>query len=177
MSFDLYFLSKRADQSWEDALDALEDDAEADAPLSASDLELWRRLEGGLRAVLPELEVFEGERERELTDERTGIQVSLFPGELSLSVPYWYSGPEADQLVDLLRRVASIIERESGLIAYDPQADAPFLGDGDASATASFDLVHESFTDRAIVTGLAGELSGADKPPSLWRRLFGGRSR
>ncbi len=142
------------------------------APLAEADLELWARLELRLREVLPALELFEGERNRELSDDASGIQVSLFPGELSLTVPYWYSGPDAERLVGVLRRVASIIENESGLIAYDPQAEAPFLEAGVDTAVASFDMVHDSFAARGITPG-QGQIP-AGKPRSRWRRFFGG---
>ena len=173
MSFDLYFLSRQANQTWGEALEALEEHASAQETLSESDLELWGRLKVSLRDVLPELDEFEGERNRELSDDGSGIQISLFPQELSLTVPYWYSGPEADRLVGVLRRAASIIERESGLTAYDPQAGAPFLAGGDDAAAATFNEVHASFAGRGVITG-TGELP-PDKPASRWRRLLGGR--
>ena len=172
MSFDLYFLSRRPDESWEDALGALEENAAAERPLEEGDLDLWRRLELKLRDVLPASEFFEGERNRELTDEATGIQVSLFPGELSLSVPYWYSGPDAERLVDMLRRVATIVKAESGLTAYDPQAEAPFLGEAVIEAARSFDMVHESFNARGITPGQS--TIPPPKPKSRWRSLLGG---
>jgi hypothetical protein len=172
VSFDLYFLSREQHQSWDDALAALEDSANDERPLAEADLALWRRLEAKVREVLPASEVFEGQRNRELSDEGSGIQVSFFPGELSLTVPYWHSGPEAERLIDILRRVASILEEESGLTAYDPQAEAPFLEGGAAAAATSFDMVHESLHERGITAGQGTVPS--PKPKSRWRKLLGG---
>jgi hypothetical protein len=171
MSFDLYFVSRHADQSWQDAVAALEENAETEGSLTDADLALWVRLEVALRDVLPASDSFHGDRSRELTDEATGIQVSLYPGELSLSVPYWYSGPDAEDLIDLLRRIAGLIEDATGLTAYDPQAEAPFLGAGAATAAGSFDMVHNSFNDRGITPG-QGTLPPTPAKPR-WRRFLG----
>ncbi len=162
---------KAEHQSWDDALAALEVNAGAEAPLALEDLDLWQRLVPRLREVLPAAEVFDGERNRELTDEASGIHVSLFPGELSLSVPYWYSGPDAERLVGVLRRVASVIENESGRTAYDPQSEAPFLETGIDTAAANFDMVHDSFAARGITAG-QGTVP-VEKPKSRWRRFLG----
>lgn len=167
MSFDLYFLSKGPDETWEDAVEALEENAADERPLAAADLELWRRLESKLHEVLPAAEVFEGDRNRALTDEASGIEFSLFPGELSLSVPYWYDGPEAERLVGVLRQIAEIVEAESGLIAFDPQADAPFLEESDGDAARTFDFIHESLANQGI------KAIPSTKPKSRWRRLLG----
>lgn len=170
MSFDIYFLTKPPGGSWEDSLAALEDDAVLERPLTEAQFVLWRRLEARLCELMPEAEVFDGETNRELTDEASGIQVSLFAGELSLSAPYWYSGPEAHEIVAVLRRVASVIEEESGLTAYDPQAEAPFLDDDAASAERSFETVARSFSERGITTGDGSAPTPKSKPG--WQRLF-----
>ncbi|MEO6714343.1 MAG: hypothetical protein ABIM89_13055 [Mycobacteriales bacterium] len=112
----------------------------------------------------------QGDRSREITDEATGIQVSFYPGELSLTVPYRNRGPDAEELIDLLRRIAGIIEDTSGLTVYDPQSEAPFLGAGVAAAAGHFDMVHESFGDRGVIQG-RGTLP---TPKPRWRRFFSG---
>ena len=149
MSFDLYFLARAPGQNWEDAVAALEDLPEV--PLTEEDVLLWHRLESEIRQILPEVEPFEGERNRELTHDETGIQISFFHRELSLSVPYWHSGPEAEALIARLRQVVSVIERVSGLTAYDPQAEAPFLGEGDQVASVTFDMADRALREQASV--------------------------
>ena len=170
MSFDVYFLNRPADDDWDSAMTALADADGQELILTSERLELWNNVANELRRLLPDAEVFESERVRELTDEGSGIQVSLFPGELVLSVPYWHSGDEADQMVELLRQLARAIEAASGLVAYDPQASAPFIGDGDATATSSFDLVHRSLAGPREENSDDGT---AQQSRSRWRRFFG----
>jgi hypothetical protein len=144
VSFDLYFLSLRPGETWADAMARREESAVEQAPLDDADLARWDSVRARLAALLPDAETFQGGAHRELSDDATGIQVSLFHGELSLSVPYWYSGSEAHALIALLREVVLEIEAETGLTAYDPQADAPFIGRGDAAAAQAFDLARDA---------------------------------
>lgn len=171
MSFDLYFLARRPDQSWQDALEAFNESGVAAPLLGPADLKLWTRLDSKIREVLPASELFEGERCRELTDGASGIQVSLFADQLSLSVPYWNSGPDAERLIEVLRRVVWVIEEETGLTAYDTQAEAPFLGEDVGTAARTFDMVRELFGEDGITRG-QGTFSPR-KPKSLWRKILG----
>ena len=167
MSFDLYFLAGREGQAWEDAVAVLQDLPEA--ALTDEDVLLWQRLEREVRALLPEVESFEGERNRELTHDETGIQISLVHGDLSLSVPYWYSGPESEAVITRLRQVVEVIERASGLTAYDPQAEAPFLGEGDQVASGTFDQVDRALRDQKTAVGA----DVAPLPKPWWRKFLG----
>lgn len=144
MSFDLYFLAREAEQSWEDAMEALEENAETETPLDEETLATWEWVKAGLTSVLPNAEEFVSATNRELTHGATGIQVSIFDGELCLSVPYWYTGPDAQRMVGILRAAAAAVEQATGLTAYDPQADAPFLGDGEHSAASVFEQADSS---------------------------------
>ena len=110
------------------------------------------------------------EDSRELSDEATGLQLSMFPGEIGLSVPYWYEGPEAERMTETLRAVARVVEEATGLVAFDPQANEPFLGGGDATAARTFQDVHDSFTSRGIEPGIAAATASPRQP--FWRRLF-----
>jgi hypothetical protein len=60
---------------------------------------------------------------------------------LSTSEVYWHAGADAERLVRILREVAATIEQVTGLTAYDPQAAAPLLGEGEYSAARTFDCV------------------------------------
>jgi hypothetical protein len=44
------------------------------------------------------------------------------------------------KLVEVLRRVVVVVEEAGGLTAHDPQAEALFLGVGDADAAANCDM-------------------------------------
>src|SRR6516165_4151563 len=59
------------------------------------------------------------------------IQITVFGDHVSINIPYWYSGGDADsafrQLTDYLR----VIKRTAGYFAYDPQKDKVFDPDQD----------------------------------------------
>lgn len=174
MSYDIYFVRRPADGRWDDVLFDLEGEAGSDRSLQQDELEVWESIVTGVCSLLPDIESFEGDNNRELTDEASGIQLFMYSGELSLSVPYWYSGPEAEALVAVLRQVVEIVEGKSGLVAFDPQAEGPFLETDASAAASSFDKVHQSFTERGFSTG-QGALP-TSTPATGWRRLFNGKS-
>ena len=130
MGFDLYFLEHIPGRTWIQAMEDLED-ADDGRPLSAADLAAWERLVAALAPVLPDAAAESGDDSRALDDRATGIQVAFSPAEICVSVPSWQDGCATEPLVEVLRGVAAAIELETGLVAYDPQADQPFLGDGD----------------------------------------------
>ncbi len=168
MSFDLHFLERRPGQTWQDAFDALEG-AEGRA-FAEEDESRWRAVEAAFRTVFPDADLFVGEDNRELSDEATGLQLSMFVGEVSLSVPYWYEGPEAERMTETLKAVARAVEEATGLVAFDPQADEPFLDGSDATAASTFQDVHDSLVSRGIRTGEAVPPPQPKQP--FWRRLF-----
>jgi len=150
VSFDLYFFDLEPGQSWDDALKAMGAEAlrDDDGPLTDAQLQVWERIRGAVGAVLPDATEHVTEQSRELTDEASAIQLSLFGDELSLTVPYWYQGEEAERLVGQLREVARRVEEATGRVAYDPQADAAFLGTGDNSAASAMSRICRSLLDR-----------------------------
>ena len=125
MAFDLYFLERIPGRTWIQAMEDLED-ADDGRPLAPGDLQRWAVLVDSLAPVLPEATAESGDESRALDDRASGIQVSFSPSEISISVPARSAGDDGD-LDEVLRRVASVIEAETGLVAYDPQADEPFL--------------------------------------------------
>jgi hypothetical protein len=141
MSFDLYFLALGPGETWQAAMDRLEEAAAVPAGLDEEDLAQWEAVWAVVGPLLPGAEEFTGDGRRELSDVGSGMQLALSHGELSLAIPYWYSGPEAQAMVERLRAVAAAVERATNLTAYDPQADAPFLGEGEQTAVATFDQI------------------------------------
>jgi hypothetical protein len=121
MSYDLTFLPKTDDQSWEEAMDAAEE-AESDGP---PDPRVWRVILDGATAVLGEVDVFEGQDNYELTHHPTGIQVSLFSTEAGISVPYHFAGEDAKVVLRLIYQLGRIVEAATGWSGYDPQSDLP----------------------------------------------------
>ncbi|NJP30215.1 hypothetical protein FLW53_39700 [Microbispora sp. SCL1-1] len=145
MSYDLHFLNRQPGQSWDDALEAREEEHEGDLPLDA---EVWDRIVSRVRSVLGEVAVFENQPVWEIDHESTGIQLSYCEGQWDLSVPYWTHGEAAAHVVRTLRAVAAIIEQETGLECYDPQLERPFsdIESADtANSVAMFDQVAEMF--------------------------------
>jgi len=91
--------------------------------------------------------VFEGDENFELTHEATGIQVSYFGGEASVTAPYWYQGEAARDVVDKIYRLGAVVQTETGLPGYDPQLDLS-LSDGAERpdlAVSCFDQVSSAF--------------------------------
>ena len=145
--------------------------AAGDDLLTPDDEATWRSIEASVKTILPDAELFADDGSRELSDEATGIQVALYPGrQVSLSVPYWYEGHEADRMIETLRDVVRAVEESTGLVAFDPQAEEPFIGGGDAIAARTFQDVHDSFVARGIEPGSAVAPQPVKQP--LWRRFF-----
>jgi hypothetical protein len=167
MSFDLYFLPRGSEESWEDAMARLEVAAESGPEgLSATALAQWERIRAAVDPVLPEATEYSGDDHRQLDDDATGIQLSLFESEVSLTVPYWYDGEAADRIVATLRAVVERVEEATGLVAYDPQAEASFLDEGVRAAPVVMAHAREA---------LAEAVRRAEPPPqqstSWWGRL------
>ncbi|MBO3737331.1 hypothetical protein [Actinoplanes flavus] len=151
MSYDLTFLAKSDDQSWDDALEALE---EQDGDDGSPDRAAWDRIVADARAFLGDVELHESGSYLELDHEATGIQLSLYAREAGITVPYWYSGQDAERIAALIYRLGLIVERHTGLAGYDGQVG---LGVTEAAARPElavtiFDQVARSFADRGIVS-------------------------
>ncbi|MCI4063672.1 hypothetical protein MRQ36_14185 [Micromonospora sp. R77] len=148
MSYDLIFVPRRDDQSWDDALEAAE---EADSDERPSG-EAWARLVAAARQVLGEVSVFEGAHNYELTHEPTGIQISYYPEEAAVTVPYWYRGEGARAVVTAMYQLGDAVQAVTGLPGYDPQLELS-LSDAVAQAELAagvFDEVAASFAKRGI---------------------------
>lgn len=139
MSFDIYFVPRRADGDWDAAMEALEEAAGQELQFSAADEVVWQRIRSEVEDELPGAEEFSGESHRELSYEPIGLQLSMSVGEISVSVAYWSDGEEALRTVEKLRRIAALVESATGLVAYDPQAGGPFLDGQPSAATSAFD--------------------------------------
>lgn len=148
MSYDLIFVPRSDDQSWDDALDAAEEADNDERPSS----EAWARLVAAARQVLGEVSVFEGAHNYELTHEPTGIQLSYYAEEAGITVPYWYRGGDARAVVTAMYQLGEAVQAVTGLPGYDPQLELP-LSDAVAQpelAVRVFDDVAASFAARGI---------------------------
>ncbi|MBO3748831.1 hypothetical protein J5X84_22355 [Streptosporangiaceae bacterium NEAU-GS5] len=124
MSYDLYFLRREPGQSWDEALESLEE--ERDEP-AAFDAEAWAKVLAASRAVLGEMSVFENPAVHswEITHEETGLQIGLFEGEWSMTVPYWTRDEQARAVMRKMYAIALAVAQITGLECYDPQVGEP----------------------------------------------------
>jgi hypothetical protein len=179
-SYDLYFLALKAGKTWDEAMTELEEDDEASLEASP-DLASWQRIRDEVIRLLPAAEEeFVGDEGRELSDAATGVQLSMFKREVSLTVPYWHSGGEADRVVRLLREIVAVVEDITGLTAYDPQSGSPFRGGGETGAAETMDRTRTALYDVAQDDqSSCPNNNGGDshQPVGLWSRLFGRASR
>jgi len=131
MSYDITFIPKSAEQSWQHALDAQEARSISgkpwDAPAAAATQTGWNRLAAQLLRILPEMQQFEAPHKLELTDMDTGLQVLLFEGEAAITIPYGLSAAPSQRVMRTARQLAEIIETETGLLGFDPQQGRRFL--------------------------------------------------
>ncbi|MDX2813319.1 hypothetical protein PV410_12245 [Streptomyces sp. PA03-5A] len=127
MSYDIYFLNRRPEQSWDDALEELEAQSEdvLDGPVTPELIDAWDRIVPQARGLLGELNLFETDETRELTHHATGIQASVFIDEVTITVPYWHMGDKAEHVLGMAYALGAIIERETGIQGYDPQVELP----------------------------------------------------
>ncbi|MET7751583.1 hypothetical protein [Micromonospora sp. NPDC005367] len=148
MSYDLIFVPRSDDQSWDDALDGAEE-ADIDERQSG---ESWSRLVAAARQVLGEISVFEGAHDYELSHESTGMQLSYYAEAAGITIPYWYRGGGARAIVTAMYRLGEAVQAVTGLPGYDPQLGLPLL-DAVAQpdlAVRVFDDVAASFAERGI---------------------------
>jgi hypothetical protein len=123
MSYDLIFLPKAADQSWEEALAAVEGD---DGSVGAS-VEGWRGLLSAVRFLLGEVTVAEGPGHYDLTHEPSGMRVSWFPQGAGISAPVGSRGEDARAVVAQLYQLGEVVAGETGLPGFDPQLGLPLV--------------------------------------------------
>ena len=92
------------------------------SPMSETERARTRALVARLREQTPELELHESNDAVELTDLRSGIQISLFAKSGNVSMPYWHEG-NAVELLGQISRYLRLLHDEGGFVAYDPQAE------------------------------------------------------
>lgn len=138
MSYDIYFVRRDPGQSFEEALETTEEgyDSGDPGPLTEVELEQWERILPHARAILGEIEEFVSDSTRELSDPATGVQLSILPGEISITVPYWRTDQDDVAVMEKVYAVARAVEAETGLEGYDPQLGEP-VRDAPAMAARS----------------------------------------
>jgi hypothetical protein len=120
MSYDLVIMPKRDGQSWTEALEA-----EPSAARAPVDPAVWDVVVKGAREILGDVRTDDEGGERRLTHQQSGIMVTCRADAATVSVPFWYTGAQAEAVVDALYRVANTVATATGMAAYDPQLELP----------------------------------------------------
>ncbi|MFC3690079.1 hypothetical protein [Aquipuribacter hungaricus] len=126
MSYDILFVPRRPGQTWEAALDEAEGRDVLGDTLRPERLEQWERVVASLRQRVGEVEVSVDADTCEASH-ASGLQVSLYPDEASVSFPYTEREDRA-AFHDVVVDVVGLLERETGLLAWDAQTGEPFDG-------------------------------------------------
>jgi hypothetical protein len=138
-------------QSWDQVLAANERLALAagDRLLSPADRARLERIAARIQAHHPQLERYASERKIELTQTgNAGIQVSLFPGDLAVTIAYGHTGRAARAVMRIVWSYLAILTQETGWEVYDWQ-----LG-------RSLDRAHDLDEVTAAYTGASARLHG-----------------
>jgi hypothetical protein len=135
VSYDIYFVEPRSNLSWDEPSEEREAAAEASHGVPPALIEVWERVTPQVEAVLGEVELVRSADALELSHKSTGLDLAVFGDEISLSVPYWHMGERADQVFEIVSAIVAIVERETGLVAFDPQADGPFTDSHDSAVS------------------------------------------
>lgn len=176
MSFDIYFVARPVDENWDAAPAAVDPVAGGDGSLSDGDLVVWEQIKATVLDELPNASEIVGDQSRYMDDEALRLQLSMFPTEIRLSVPYWSEGDEAEAevIVGLLRRLTGEVEQITDRVGYDPQLDCPFLEGQPRQAVDTFDHVRVVLDEHAATPAPPSPQSSAAPPSSKrQRRLFG----
>jgi hypothetical protein len=124
MSYDIILLRRQPGHTWDEARNVEEEAIvargdEPAPPLTHEDLATWQRILPQAWQYLGEITVAEGDSWHELDHAETGIQLGFYHGSAGVSVPYWTDGDAAAAVLEKVYHLTLIVERESGLEAYD----------------------------------------------------------
>lgn len=143
MSYDILFLEKAADETWQDAMEAI------DSRPYQVNTEAWMRIVGTAREILGNIDVDTDDERHWLGNEATGIAVTVSSFETSITAPYHYSGSDARGVLERMYMLGAVIESATGLAGYDPQVELT-LGEAAGEierGVASFDEVAIMFAE------------------------------
>ncbi|RKS79716.1 hypothetical protein BZB76_1193 [Actinomadura pelletieri DSM 43383] len=151
MSYGIAFVERKPGQSWEEAMDDLEERAAGPDILTRPPE--WDLVVTRVRELLGDVSVTENPPTWEIVHMPTAIQARCISREWSLSVPYWSEGDAARSVAERLRAISEIVEAATGLQAYDTQVGSAVLSEEwAAEQTASvFDDMANFFRKRGFL--------------------------
>lgn len=121
MSYDLQALRLSPGEDVEAALEEL--GADEDRAPTSEERDRMERIAAALEAAVPSLDRVEIEDAIELSEEEDRVQVSIDAGEAAISIPYWFDGSEAQEVLALALRCAHVLRETGGFAVWDPQLD------------------------------------------------------
>lgn len=180
MSYDIYCYKSKLDRpDLEEAQAAIEMDK---YKVFTSDSETKRKIAKALIDYNPRLESFEFDYEEIAKRQGTSVdeaekaydhielntpegdlatQITIFDNNVSISIPYWYSGDKATEVFNKIADYTKVIKQTAGYFVYDPQTDKVF----DPLTENIFGRdVYESMTAQ-IAKMKTEELRKSDKKP------------
>lgn len=183
MSYDIYcFRPSSTTPSLEEAQAIIESEEELEQTEDESAKETKQRIVDALVQHNPRLQRFEFDyakiaKSRKISEQQAreqwkhvdlnppegdpAIQITVFGDHVSISIPYWYSGPEADHVFGQIMDYLRVIKRTAGFRAFDPQNDRVFDPESEGLGE------HESY--EKIVRDLPAIAAQASKETSLKR--------
>ncbi|MFK0156717.1 hypothetical protein ACIQVK_32210 [Streptomyces sp. NPDC090493] len=148
MSYDIYFVRPRPVLDWDELAEELEEAADAAPDLPKALIAAWERMVPHLTEALGQVELSRGARTRKLSHDDTGIELSIIGDEVSLTIPYWHTREAAGLAFEMIAAIVSIVERETGLIAFDPQTERPFteaIAEAEAVMSSNTEDLHRRY--------------------------------
>lgn len=155
MSYDLYFFQPQSGKAPEECFEQ-----ELFVPLSEEKLQaiaadLRVEAEHLFGRTEPEQSAQNGSEGYEslLLSSAHGLQAYFDQNMVSLSLPYWAEGAEAQVLAAKVMALARMLMTTHGLTGYDPQAGCAFDAQADLPpGVASFDEVADRFRGQQVLT-------------------------
>jgi hypothetical protein len=144
MSYDIYCYKSKLDRPNLEEAQAI---MELDEKESSCDSETKIKIAKALVDYNPNFESFEfdyeeisklkgisineakerfGHIELNTPDGDLATQITIFGETVSITVPYWYSGEKANEVLKNINEYAKVIRQTVGYFAYDPQTDKVF---------------------------------------------------
>lgn len=105
------------------------------------DRRVWERIVLAARDILGEASIRETQTHVELDHGQTGIQLSGSAAEAGITVPYWYTGADAEAVLAKIYTLGRVVESATGFQGFDPQLDLPLAEARSTCAVAVFDHV------------------------------------
>ncbi|HET6430370.1 MAG TPA: hypothetical protein VFJ30_18290 [Phycisphaerae bacterium] len=97
-------------------------------------------------------------------DDGNGIQVTLYDGYATVTVPYWHQGPKAESVFKEIWGYLRLLSEKGAYVCYDPQLERILRLDSD------FDAVVKRYV--AVVQQVTGCLSASAKARKPWWKFW-----